>query len=113
MSAAEKCSHLDAFLLRGETGIMLDSRQPGVDVPNDLRRPDLILKLSYRYGEPLEIDGHGIFARLSFGGARHDVKIPWGAIYAMASVDGLVAAWEAPAEPIPLTKRRGQLGLVS
>lgn len=101
------------FLTRGVTMIVLDARQPGVIVPENLRDADLRLKISYRFDPlDLELTDRGISCTLSFNRRRSYVFVPWAALW--AATDGnAIAQWEPPAEPPALTKRRGGLGLVS
>ncbi len=107
---------LTECLALGMTAIAFDSRQPGVDAPEH-SNPCLMLNFSYRFeGVQLELSDWGIRCRLSFSGVNHPIQIPWAALLAARCVVGdrsVGAKWDPPPEPIPLTKRRGILGLVS
>lgn len=110
----EKRAAVDAYLTQGEARIIVDARQPGVIVPEHLRRQDLVLKISHRYSPPdLDTSERGITCTLSFDRRSFYVTIPWLALYAVQGADGTVTAWPIPDEPPALTKRRGGLGLVS
>lgn len=104
---------LTAFLERGMTTVILDSRQPGVDVPDAHRDARLLLNLSYRFGGVnLQVNDWGVRCSLTFNGAACPVAIPWAALYGVAMRgDPLGRFWPQPSEPPPLTKRRGILGL--
>ncbi len=111
----EKRNTLTEYLRRGVTLLLIDSRQQGVDVPDAHRASDLKLNVSWKFGPVarLVINTWGVTCVLSFQGVNCPVALPWASIYAMRSSDGHVAAWQAPGEPPPLTKRRGIMGLVS
>jgi stringent starvation protein B len=112
---AEKKITADAYLQVGETMLIVDSRQPGVAVPDDQRSESLVLKVSYRYAPPdLKVDGTGIKITLRFPGTGYFACVlPWPAIYAMRAKNGDVFAWLPPEAPPVITKRRGPLGLVN
>ncbi len=110
----DKREAVEAALLLGEARIIIDARQPGVSVPENLRQADLVLKISHRYDPPdLETNEHGIGVTLSFDRRRSYVVVPWAALYAVRGADGVVTVWPFPDEPPAMTKRRGGLGLVS
>lgn len=113
MVSADKLETLTAYLAQGECRIAVDSRQPGVIVPERFREPALILKLSHRYAPgDLTIDAWGIRVTLSFDRVESGVCLPWAAVFAAASLGGGVENWEHPGEPPALGKRRGGLALV-
>lgn len=108
--AVEEC------LKHGVTRIVLDARQPGVVVPDSLRRQELHLNVSYSYHPPdLDVSERGIGCTLSFDRVHHAVFVPWHALYMVVALKRPEAgmAWPLPDEPPVLTKRRGGLGLVS
>lgn len=114
---AEKRERLTEALRRGVAGVLLDARQQGVDVPDHCRSADLKLNFSNRYLYPPELSDWGLRCVLSFSGENCPVAIPWAAIWAIQflpveGAQGGVYLWEAPPAPLPLTKRRGHLGLV-
>lgn len=103
----------------GVTAIMLDARQPGVDVPSEFRvKDDLILNISHNFDPPdLRFNDWGISATLSFSGTRYPCRVPWSAIYvartlALPKPQGC-ALWHPPPEPPKVTVRKGGLGVVS
>ena len=109
-----KQEFVEDCLTQGVTHIVLDARQPGVVVPENLRREDLQLKISYRFNPPdLEVNERGISCTLSFNRVWHAVFVPWAALWAAVGNGISGTMWERPAEPPVLTKRRGGLGLVS
>ena len=114
MTKLDKREAVEAALKFGEARIIVDARQPGVIVPENLRQADLVLKLSHRYDPPdLETSDRGITCTLSFDRRRFCVTVPWAALYVVRGTDEVVTVWPAPDEPPTLTKRRGGLGLVS
>lgn len=109
----DKRRTLDAYLMHGETHVLVDARQPGVSVPDNYRgNSNLILKISYRYGTPLEVSDWGIRITLSFDRHPFPVQLPWSAIYAAHALTGDVEAWPTPQEPPVIERRRGILGVV-
>lgn len=111
---ADKRDVVAAYLQLGLTAIALDSRQPGVVVPEHLRQRDLILRISYKFSPPdLQVSDWGVRCTLTFTGAPAFVEVPWEAIYGTRSlVTDHTTTWDGPPEPPTLTKRRGILGLV-
>lgn len=98
---------------QGETHIVLDAHQPGVDVPDHLRSDSLTLKISKRYEfKDLTIDDWGVSQTLSFSGVSYYVRIPWHALYAAQSKEKQCWVWQVPPEPPKFAKRRGILGVV-
>ena len=110
-----KLEVMTALLKQGETHVLLDPRQPGVDVPGEFTKQDeLVLKFSYRYeAVHLTVNEWGIRAGLKFGRHFWPVAIPWDAIYAIGHRGGKGAGWDKPAEPLPAMKTAGGLRLVN
>lgn len=109
-----KAETIERFAKEGETAILLDGRLPGVDVPDEHRRVDLILKISHRYDPPdLTFNSWGFSITLSFHGQCYPCRVPWSSVYGARSTPGEAYLWEPPEEAPEVTKRRGGLGLVS
>lgn len=80
----QKRSQLEQLLGRGVVLVQLDARQPGVQVPKELRgRARLGLNLSYQFPPyDLEVTRWGFSQTLSFGGKPCLCRVPWSAVYA-------------------------------
>ncbi len=79
-----KFEALQQFLDDGKTMVYLDSRAPGVDVPESLRdNANLRLNLSRRFPRPLAVTADGVDAVLTFGGEPYRCIIPFTAIFGM------------------------------
>lgn len=111
---AGKRETLVAYLMNGETYVLVDASQPGVNVPGEqVGNENLILKFSYKYRPAdLELSGWGITQTLHFPSGFHSVRVPWSAVYAARAVTGDVEAWPKPPPAPELVKRRGHLGVV-
>jgi hypothetical protein len=61
--------------------VLLDGTAQGVDVPESLKRPELVLRLGRDpkvMGMPdLTVDERGFSATISMRGVRHFVMVPW------------------------------------
>jgi stringent starvation protein B len=71
--------------------VVVDGRQPGVDLPDWLREPEVTLQIGYDMPLPipdLAIDDDGVTATLSFQRTPHRCRLPWTAVIAIASSDG-------------------------
>lgn len=110
-----KLEAMTDFLEAGETHILLDARQPGVDVPGEFaEQDDLILKFSYRYeAVHLTVNEWGVRAGLKFGKHFWPVAVPWDAVYAIGHEGGKGVGWDKPAEPPAAIRRSGGLHLVN
>jgi len=109
-----KLEFMTALLAKGETHVLLDARQPGVDVPGEFAaQSELVLKFSYRYeAVHLQLNDWGIRADLRFGKRTHAVAVPWAAVFMIGrGMEG--RSWDRPAEPPVAVKRAGGLRLVN
>jgi stringent starvation protein B len=103
----DKQQTVTSFAALGETLLVLDARQPGVQVPAHLRgERELRLKFSYRYDTGgLVIDERGVRQALHFNGPNggvHVCFVPWSAVIAAVCVSkSLGCGWDRPAEPKP------------
>ena len=109
-----KLEEMTACLARGETYVVLDARQPGVDVPGEFSTdPELVLKFSYRYeAVHLQVNEWGIRADLQFGKHFWPVAVPWEAVYAIGPKGEQGLGWDKPGEPPVAVKRAGGLRLM-
>ena len=75
--------------------VTLDTRSPGVDVPEIFRgTPQLHLSFSRRFGlEDFDYDENCVRATLSFDHGDHRCVVPWAAVYGLTceSIDERVA----------------------
>jgi len=129
LDAAEKIAVVDALLERGVTLVQLDGRAPGVRVPPaHAANPRLILRIGRGLSPPitdLEVGLAALSCTLTFDRLPHHCVVPWAAVYAAASAEGVSVSWTAsapedlappepeaqPAPEIPAS-RRGNLRLV-
>ena len=72
-----------AMTLVDETRVAFDGRFPGVEVPERLREPVVMLKFSPRYDTPLQVDGDGVRQVLSFKGEHFPCFVPWAAMFGL------------------------------
>lgn len=84
---ASKHEHFAGLIEHGLVLVTLDTRAPGVSVPDSFRgTPQLHLSFSHRFGlDDFAFDENSIRATLSFEGGPHYCVVPWDAVYAMSS----------------------------
>ena len=94
--------------------MVLDARQPGVDVPPAFsEQPELVLKFSYKYESvSLALNSWGIRANLSFNKSILPVAVPWEPVFVISGFargrpgyDG--REWPQPPAP---EERRAKVG---
>ena len=82
----EKRKLVETMLSKGDTMICLDSRHPGVKVPdNHLGNPDLRLVLNLNFRHSISTLPEGIQAELLFGGVPFLCWIPYESLWAVYS----------------------------
>lgn len=85
------------LLARGSVFVHLDSRLPGVVVPEEhLGKRHLVLQLGRSLPIPIPdlwVSGAGVTGTLSFGGAPFECRIGWRAVYAMCGEDSRGFVW--------------------
>lgn len=75
---------VERMLAKGDTMLCVDSRHPGVRVPDPhLGRPDLRLILNLNFRRPIDLRPEGIRAELSFGGIYHVCWVPYESLWAV------------------------------
>lgn len=83
----DKRKAVEALLERGPILLHIDSRQPGVDVPNRLRgNPRLVLRFGYGLTPSipdLTVAEDALSGTLTFGGVPYPCNVPWPAVYAV------------------------------
>jgi stringent starvation protein B len=87
MTPARKRIVLQDALSRGLVHVFIDGSAPGVIVPEDVRKTNLVLALSWMFKVRIDLDDDAIRARLSFSGVNHDVVVPWSALAAVSTDD--------------------------
>ena len=118
MPTMTKQGAMNVFLAKGETRILCDARQPGVNVPAGFEGSNaLALNFSYKYENvSLIVNAWGIRANLSFNRKIFPVAVPWEAVYiiSQAKVPGAYLEWPTPGEPPAAVegKKKGGLRLV-
>ncbi len=116
MSSEAKLIALTNYLQRGKVVLLVDSRQPGVDVPEQLRQQDLTLHLSLRFeGVAIQLTDWGVrVSGLSFNGQISPVQIPWATVWGIAgSGIGDHSEFAPPPEPPAFSKRLGIMGVLA
>jgi stringent starvation protein B len=82
---------LEEVLGRSWAFLQLDGRAEGVDLPEWLREPSVILQIGYDMPvaiPDLELSENGVTATLSFRRIPHKCIVPWHAIFAITDVEG-------------------------
>lgn len=80
--------------------IHLDSRRPGVDLPQHLQNnPAVVLKLSYLFQGTTEHDEKTITAYLKFHGNYHRCVVPWEAVWGMVNSSNENVVWPEDLPP--------------
>lgn len=84
-----KAGLLNTLLAAGPAKLVVDTRSPGVDVPEEFRGAlNLKLNVSPRYGgPPLTVDEFGVTQLLSFSGVGYICRLPWDSIYVMTEAE--------------------------
>lgn len=116
MNLPDKRETVVEFTRHGETMLILDPRQPGVQVPEHLRgERELRLKVSYRYNTgALLISDEGVRQTLSFNGELFACSIPWASLIAAWCIPtGTACGWDRPPEPAQLVAVKARMKLVS
>lgn len=102
MQPMNKKDLVGSMLDQGLIHILVDTRTPGVDLPEHLMgRVDVKINLSWQFKTLIELTDQGIFANLSFNGETRQVVIPWFAIYFVGSKqtqEGILFPEDAPGE---------------
>lgn len=90
----EKWMKLDHVLIH------LDSRMPGVDLPQHLQNnPSVVLKLSYLFQGTTEHDEKAITAYLKFHGNYYRCVVPWEAVWGMVNSTNENIVWPEDLPP--------------
>ncbi len=80
----DKKTLVERMLAKGDTMLCVDSRHPGVRVPEPhLGRPDLRLILNLNFRRAIDVGPEGIRAELSFGGFYHVCWVPYESLWAV------------------------------
>ncbi len=95
MGKAEKREAVERLLGNGDTMLCIDSRHPGVDVPEvHMGKADLRLILNTGFRHPVSVQEHGIDAELLFGGAAWRCWIPYESLWCAFNPNtGETAIW--------------------
>jgi len=109
---SEKLEHFDALMAGDHALIHLDTRKPGVQIPEQFAAQfALTLKLSYAFQGETTRDEKEIRAYLKFDGEYELCVIPWDSVWGMTSEAGEQRIWpsELPKElALELVKERWQ-----
>lgn len=80
----DKRTLVERMLAKGDTMLCVDSRHPGVRVPEPhMGRPDLRLILNLNFRRPIDVGPKGIRAELSFAGFYHVCWVPYESLWAV------------------------------
>lgn len=101
--ATTKMNFMLEILTQGIAMVHLDPRKPGVRVPERFI-DDSVLRLNFAYGFNLPgfvVDEEGVAAVLNFNKERFSCTIPWSAVFAITSPEGLHPGrvWSASVPP--------------
>ncbi len=90
----DKIELLDSLLEGDHVMVHLDSRVPGVDIPEQLGRiHDLTLKMSRLFRGRLDLTEHQIEAELLFDGGYYTCIVPYGAVWGVTDEKGESKIW--------------------
>jgi len=85
MNSEEKHQLFESWLDQGEVFIQLDSRRPGVIVPESCSdNHSLTLRMSVAFNHLPVADKEKVECTLKFGPSYFDCSLPWDAIWAMS-----------------------------
>lgn len=102
---------LDKLLYGQYAMIYVTTSHSDLVIPQHLAtQPSVPLKVSRFFRGPISLDDWGVTTELSFKGEPFTCKIPWAAIWAIASEDGALTAWPEDANEHVINELLKQIG---
>lgn len=78
-----------SMLKEGMIQVAVNSKLPGVQLPPHLMgNLKVVLNLSYRFKDPIDVTDEGVYSVLSFAGVDHNINLPWGSIWGVVDKGG-------------------------